>query len=148
MKKLFLLPVVLAFAGATPATATDMMGDDTQINATPMGVPSGREMWQKKKMQQPQSMQKKTVEQSEAEGYSLSFIAYHYNQACNLGLGKGLIDMVLAELKKAEEENRISQQTINENLVETNRLYKENPTKFCEDAEQIATTLKTIFMQQ
>ena len=148
MRRLILLLGVFIFANAVVATATDMMGDDTQINATPMGVPSGREMWQKKKVQQPQSMQQKTAAKAEADGYSLSFIAYHYNQACNLGLSKGIIDMVLAELKRAEEENRISQETINENLVETNRLYKENPTKFCDDAKQIANSIQTIFMQQ
>ena len=81
---------------------------------------------------------------AEAQGYSMAFLAYHYNNVCKLGFDKDTIDGLLNELKIAETTNQISQDTINANVADSQRIYKEDPIKFCDDAKKIGTTIKTL----
>lgn len=82
---------------------------------------------------------------AEIHGYSIAFLAYHYNDYCKLGIDRSVIDVLAGELKKAETTNQISTEVINENVAETKRLFNEDPVKFCNDAKQIATVLQGMF---
>jgi hypothetical protein len=82
---------------------------------------------------------------SEIQGYSIAFLAYHYNDYCKLGINKNVIDTLAGELKKAEAANQIPTQVINDNVAESKRLFNEDPVKFCNDAKQIATVLQGMF---
>jgi len=86
-----------------------------------------------------------TKPNAEAEGYSVAFLAKHYNQKCGLGLSDGIINILAGELKKAESANQISNATINENVGIAQKLYQENPKKFCADAAQIASVIRQIY---
>ncbi len=86
--------------------------------------------------------------QNEAKGYSVAFIAKQYNSKCNLGLSDTLIHTLAGELEKAERNNQITQQTINENVTNAENIYKEDPAKFCNEAQQIAGVIKNMFVGQ
>lgn len=86
--------------------------------------------------------------EAEAKGYSIAFLAYHYNDICNLGLDRATIDNLANQLAVAEKQNQISQQVIDKNVADAQRIYKENPTKFCADGTQIAGVIKQVFAGQ
>ncbi len=85
---------------------------------------------------------------SEAQGYSVAFLAYHYNDFCKLNLSKPTIDNLARQLEQAEKDNQITQATIDKNVADADRIYKENPAKFCADAQQIAGVIKQLFADQ
>lgn len=94
------------------------------------------------------SAQLQTQPNTEAQGYSLAFLAYHYNEFCKLGLGKPTIDNLANQLKDAESQNQISQETIDKNVADTKRIYQQDPVKFCSDARQVASVIKQLFAGQ
>ncbi len=85
---------------------------------------------------------------AEQKGYSIAFLAYNYNEACKLGLPKPTIDNLANQLSQAEQQQQITTETINKNVADAQRIYKEDPVKFCEDARQVASVIRQLFAGQ
>jgi hypothetical protein len=86
-----------------------------------------------------------TKSEAEVQGYSVAFLAYHYNDVCKLKLDKTIMDNLLSELSQAEKANEIAQADINKTLDDIKKVYAENPEKFCSDAMQVANAIKDLF---
>ena len=131
MKKFLFFGLVISFANIANAQSIQAPKSLTMQGSATDGIIN---------VQQPQANKK-----AEIQGYSIAFLAYHYNDYCKLGIDRSVIDILAGELKKAESANQIPTQVINENVAETKRLFKEDPVKFCNDAKQIATVLQGMF---
>lgn len=88
-----------------------------------------------------------TADMSEIRGYTLAFIAYKYNQECNLGFSKENIDFLLAQLKSMEGSQGITPEVISDNTKEAERYYNADKQKFCADAQKIGAMIKNMFTQ-
>ncbi len=84
----------------------------------------------------------------ELKGYSAAFIAKQFNQKCNLGVSDAIIGLLAVELQKAEASQQITQETINSNIDMAQKMYNDNPTKFCADAQNVAGVIKGMFAGQ
>ncbi len=145
MKKLLTLTTILFLSSSASAQMhpLSMQGENSpspqRTTIQPVTIPV---------QAQQAAVTTKVTPTPEAKGYSVAFIAQQYNEKCNLGISNAVIATLAGELQKAEQEQQITQATIDTNVAAAQKMHDENPTKFCAEAQQIASVIKGMFPGQ